>query len=496
MFAEYRKITASIAAALCVCFLLTGCGGKKDGSSAAESKFTSKNSSSSYDASQTQLSSDDFSPAVTTSAKAEGSETAKPVSSSVSSERSDSVTSEKTVTTSVKPDTTPERTTSESGSGTTSASSSVSESSSVKPEPELPVVAPDAIDYAKLIVGSIPEGDREIFYAIVNAIESFTETVEFRTGEATQEQVERCLLMSSLTVLESSYVSSRYVISVDGDGFVTKLTLGYTKTPEEHEAEKEKLAAVVKEIVEGCKATDKYGVALYLHDEIIKRCRYDSESENMLSAFGCLVDGKAVCEGYSKAFIMLCAEFGIECVPVIGTTLDSNGNAEPHMWNLANIDGVWYHFDLTWDDPITSIGDDFVKYDYFGISDNLIKADHEISEIPYFTYPKAYSENGGYFTRSRLAASSVKGALSILENEIFKASESGERFVRIQVSKDEEFDRLNEYLFTPDENGMKPIFEMLAKNSEKTSNEDFNPRRYSKLVSEEKNILTIVLNYE
>ena len=27
--------------------------------------------------------------------------------------------------------------------------------------------------------------------------------------------------------------------------------------------------------------------------------------------------------------------------------------SDKHTWNAIEIDGVWYHLDLTWDDPVT-----------------------------------------------------------------------------------------------------------------------------------------------
>ena len=44
--------------------------------------------------------------------------------------------------------------------------------------------------------------------------------------------------------------------------------------------------------------------------------------------------------------------------------------------------------------------------------------------------------------------------------------------------------------------GKKEIFGILKSVAQAVDNEDFNPGKYSKLVNEEKNILTIILNYE
>lgn len=103
-----------------------------------------------------------------------------------------------------------------------------------------------------------------------------------------------------------------------------------------------------------------------LHDEIIKLTRYcDDGSLYQSEADGPLVYGKAVCEGYSKAFAYLAQSIGIDCICC------SNQN---HMWNMVKIEGNWYHIDVTWDDPVGSR--DYLKYDYFLLSESEISTDH------------------------------------------------------------------------------------------------------------------------
>lgn len=75
----------------------------------------------------------------------------------------------------------------------------------------------------------------------------------------------------------------------------------------------------------------------------------------------CLLDGKAVCDGYSRVYEYLLSRVGVESRRVI-TDL---GN---HAWNQVKIDGQWYNVDVTWIDP-PSADFDF-KFQYFMKSDN------------------------------------------------------------------------------------------------------------------------------
>lgn len=83
------------------------------------------------------------------------------------------------------------------------------------------------------------------------------------------------------------------------------------------------------------------------------------------------VDGKAVCEGYSKAFQLLCNKAKIDCVLLSGTADSDN-----HAWNGVKIGGDWYQIDVTWDDV-----DDFIydSHEYFNLTDSLMYEDHTLS---------------------------------------------------------------------------------------------------------------------
>lgn len=60
-----------------------------------------------------------------------------------------------------------------------------------------------------------------------------------------------------------------------------------------------------------------------------------------------------VCEGYARAFKVLCDRSGIPCVLVDGDAKSSSTSAgEGHMWNYVQIEnGKWYAVDVTWNDP-------------------------------------------------------------------------------------------------------------------------------------------------
>lgn len=127
------------------------------------------------------------------------------------------------------------------------------------------------------------------------------------------------------------------------------------------------------EILGSCVRTDMtaYEKELAVHDYLVENVAYDvSESgEDAHSAYGALVLGKAVCDGYAESFQTLMDMLGIECCFISGT-----GNNESHAWNMVKLDGAWYHVDVTFDDPVGSEG--LISHKYFNLTDAEINLDH------------------------------------------------------------------------------------------------------------------------
>lgn len=158
---------------------------------------------------------------------------------------------------------------------------------------------------------------------------------------------------------------------------------------------KEKFERVANNIItEAKKKENTYEKVLYVHDYIVDHTDYDSETLDLIkndenegllnasTAYGCLVEGKAICSGYSAAFQYLMEMLDIDCYRVSGTRVSESG---PHQWNFLLLDGEYYYIDCTWDDPITSDGQKRKTYEYFLISDGDIFLTHKLDgerEVP------------------------------------------------------------------------------------------------------------------
>lgn len=108
------------------------------------------------------------------------------------------------------------------------------------------------------------------------------------------------------------------------------------------------------------------------------------------TAYGALVEGKAMCGGYARAFKAVMDRLGIPCALVQGYAYSGNGIVPEggdspleagfvsHMWNAVEVDGHWYAVDVTYNDgasnldKYTLVGDQYFSINH--ISDGVISS--------------------------------------------------------------------------------------------------------------------------
>lgn len=141
-------------------------------------------------------------------------------------------------------------------------------------------------------------------------------------------------------------------------------------------SEREKMQnAFDKRIEEILKETknlnSEYEKEKFFNDYICENTNYVTDGPLVGTAYGALINNKAHCEGYSRAFKYLCNKVGIECDLVCGVSFN-----EGHMWNVVHIDGAHSNVDVTWNDRA-----EYKSYLYFNVTDEQIKYDHQISPL-------------------------------------------------------------------------------------------------------------------
>lgn len=120
-------------------------------------------------------------------------------------------------------------------------------------------------------------------------------------------------------------------------------TMSASEVGEALEYIESELQKIIDSIPEGI---DEMQTALYLHDYICLRFKYDTTFTSS-DIYTSLKTGKAVCMGYSLLYDELLTRVGIENRAAVSPPLALN-----HMWNQLYLDGSWYYVDVTWDDPM------------------------------------------------------------------------------------------------------------------------------------------------
>ncbi len=148
------------------------------------------------------------------------------------------------------------------------------------------------------------------------------------------------------------------------------------------DAEQEKLTnKKVKEIIKtlDLKGESDYRKIRSIHDYLCDNVEYDvkksgdNKGGTEHTAYGALVDGRAVCQGYSASLYRLLLESGVDCRIIDGEGLDQGGMASAHSWNIVGIGGVYFYVDTTWDDSTGS-------HKYFLRNRDDFETDHNMSD--------------------------------------------------------------------------------------------------------------------
>lgn len=300
-----------------------------------------------------------------------------------------------------------------------------------------------------------------VYKQIYSGFLKHTEKIDITDGVIHKDDIGALLELCTSASPKISYVSQDYVICVDEENFVTEIDVKYSKTAKQIKTENSELDKKVSEIMEQCPQWGgDYDKVKYFHDVIVRSCEYSEDCENPYSAYGCLCQGQAVCEGYAKAMQILCEKSGILCIPVLGKGVSAN-EWEPHMWNKIRIDNKWYGFDLTWDDPVCDFGSDYVRYDYFGITDDEMDRDHITDEKKYMKYPEADSLEADYFIQSGLYCYTDDNRYDFVYNSVIKAMSNGEVYAKMKCADVYTYNSLLSEIFTADEEENAAFFEIL-----------------------------------
>lgn len=191
----------------------------------------------------------------------------------------------------------------------------------------------------------------------------------------------------------------------------------------------------------------QYEQELFVHDYIINHCTYNSNTQNtnVNNMYGCLVEGYASCEGYSRAFQYIMSALNIDNRLVTGEASDDGITYIGHMWNFVVIDGKGYFVDVTWDDP--SSENSVLQHTYFNVTTEQILLRHSNIKQP-IPYCSDTESNFFYKEGAVLSKTNANTLKDSLETIILKSKHRGYNSAEIKFDSPEALSWAIEEFFT------------------------------------------------
>ncbi len=173
----------------------------------------------------------------------------------------------------------------------------------------------------------------------------------------------------------NSFTNIKTSINENGE---INLTIKYLYTPKEEEKIDKKASEVLESIITD--EMDDYEKIKTVHDYIVNNSKYDVERNeennskyNSYTAYGPLFQGYATCNGYTDLMAIYLTKLGFDNFKVATTPDEISYSTTGHIWNAVYFDDNWLHIDLTWDDPVSSDGKDYLFHTYFLVSTEAMK---------------------------------------------------------------------------------------------------------------------------
>lgn len=204
----------------------------------------------------------------------------------------------------------------------------------------------------------LTQAQQQVFDVAYAAAAAGAEQVPITADYSDASAAMKALLLDcpELCALAPTYTLHYYQ---DSPQQITAISLGYTMPISSQEALLQTAASLAAQA-----RGDAFAREEMLHNALCALVTYDETGANAHNAYGALVEGRAVCDGYAGAMALLLRLSGIPCGVVQGTM-----GAAPHAWNLVQIDGSYAWLDVTNDDQ----GQRLTHF-FFNLTDNMLSA--------------------------------------------------------------------------------------------------------------------------
>ncbi len=231
--------------------------------------------------------------------------------------------------------------------------------------------------------------------ALLNGMKAWEKKIDLSAYQISNDEME--VLFVDLVNMNPDlfYVVSATWSSIQATGIVVSVTPIYNPayTVQNVQIFENAFNKAYSEAVPNPAGMSKLQIARACHDYLAQHMSYDTSLQKR-DVYAAFVEGTGVCQGYSLAYAAMMKRAGIPFDYV-------NSTAMNHMWNVIQLDGNWYHVDVTWDDPtVDRLG--YVRHNYFLNSDTKIGSEGKDGHYEWTTaqnctsttYDNAYWQGG------------------------------------------------------------------------------------------------------
>ena len=224
------------------------------------------------------------------------------------------------------------------------------------------VHATDGTSYGDVGPGLWEEEYGEVYNHILDSILRGEEKIKLSDYKLTPSDLSAIYEKLYYSEAELFVISSSYSYTTMLDGNISALIPTYqyeaSEIPSALSDFRERTDAIISEMPTGL---SPLGRVIFLYDYLATHVVYDGSDANF-DAYGTLVEGKGVCQGYALLLRYLLRSVGVAAECVTSDVLN-------HEWNIVKLGDAWYHLDVTWDDTDDTGELGQVDHSYFLLSD-------------------------------------------------------------------------------------------------------------------------------
>ena len=296
--------------------------------------------------------------------------------------------------------------------------------------------------------------EQRLYVEILTITETYSHDIIISTMESAHiEKIFQCVLNDHPEIFYAvGYGFKRY--STEGE----TVKISFSATYGIGVAERERRKALIDAYVAECLGQmaphfDDYEKTKFIYEYLINNTEYDlmaADNQNICSVF---IGRRSVCQGYAKATQYLLNAAGIPATLVTGQIKGGDG----HAWNIALLDGAYYHIDTTFGDssfslaaggalygsPGNAINDDsYINHDFLNLTTKQIERTHIIDPVLPIVECTATKDN--YYIREGLYFDSVD--TDKLQAVFNRAYERQSKYISLKCSDDEVYADMLDFL--------------------------------------------------